>query len=91
MSFSYEKETRLFYTPKDSDEIKFRVKGNFIIPYFEMPQRSLNKDKKMPITSITVGPSTEQELIIKSIYEFMVINGYKTVEVNASLIPYRIR
>lgn len=88
MAFSNEHETRLMYTPNGNNDIKFRVKNDFLIPYFEMPLLELDKRKKLPIVSITIGPSIEQKLISSGISHFMKVNGYDDVEIKNSQVPY---
>ncbi|WP_025523804.1 DUF2971 domain-containing protein [Vibrio parahaemolyticus] len=48
-----------------SDNVKYRVRGDILIPYFEVPI-SLNC-----IKSITVGPIKNQSLAFNSLYEFV--------------------
>lgn len=88
MAFANEHETRLIYTPHGDTDAKFRVKNNFLIPYFEIPLIDIDKRKKLPIRSITIGPSVEQKLISRGISHFMKASGYDAVKIENSQIPY---
>lgn len=88
--FSHEAETRLLLTVKDCDKIKYRVKNNIIVSYIETSPHGLNKDKKLPIKSVIVGPGEEQDIVKSSIMDFLKSKGYN-IEVKSSAIPYRDR
>lgn len=88
--FSHESETRLLYRYNSGIEIKHRIKNNLIASYIEYPPKKLNENKLLPIISIMVGPGEEQELVKKSVRDFMKSKGYD-VEVKLSSIPYRAR
>lgn len=88
--FSHEAETRLLLTVKDCDKIKYRVKNNIIVSYIETSSHQLNKDKKLPIKSVIVGPGEEQDIVKSSIMDFLKSKGYN-IEVKSSTIPYRDR
>lgn len=88
-NFSYENETRLLYYHHSETKIKYRVKNGIIVSYVEQPIPTLNKDKKLPITSITIGPGENQHLVKTSVEDFMNAKGYNNIEIKISTIPYR--
>ena len=92
-NFNYEKETRFILNKYESEDIKFRVRDKFIVPYIEFPLEEKtvedeNKDKIkikqkfnkpiIPIKSITISPNAEEpELVKASIWAFLNHKGYK--------------
>lgn len=92
-NFSYEKETRLMLFGYKEEDVKFRVRDKFIVPYIEYPleekeveDENKNKIKKkvkidkpiIPIKSITISPNAEEpELVKASIWAFLNHKGYK--------------
>lgn len=89
-SFKIENETRLYFQPNERFPVNYRLKGDFIISYVILPLEKINKDKKLPIKSITVGPCKEQYLVGKSISDFVRSRGYE-IEITHSDIPYSER
>ena len=92
-SFSDEMEWRLVkfrstLTPCDqSPEIKFRAKGNLIIPYLEL---KLSPGGKLPINHVKVGPTDRmQSHLLASVSMLLAKHGYGDVGVSASTIPFR--
>lgn len=91
--FNYEKETRLMFFGYKEEDVKFRVRDKFIVPYIEYPleekeveDENKNKVKKkvkfnkpiIPIESITISPNAEEpELVKASIWAFLNHKGYK--------------
>uniref|UniRef100_UPI00386DDD3A hypothetical protein n=1 Tax=Ruminobacter sp. TaxID=2774296 RepID=UPI00386DDD3A len=76
----------------ESEDIKFRVRDKFIVPYIEFPleekkevedgnEKKIKKkfDKPIiPIKSITISPNAEEpELVKASIWAFLNHKGYK--------------
>ena len=90
--FKDECETRLVLKKEDLPKgtLKFRTKGNLLIPYYEK-RAVINKKivKRLPIFKVIVGPCAEQELVQSSIKEFLASRGYGKVLVENSKIPYR--
>ena len=90
--FKDECETRLILEKDDLPKhaLKFRTKGNLLIPYYEK-RTTINKKivKRLPIFKVIVGPCAEQELVQSSIKEFLASKGYGKVLVENSKIPYR--
>lgn len=91
-NFNYEKETRLILLEYKEEDVKFRVKDKFIVPYIEFPleekkevedgnEKKIKKkfDKPIiPIKSITISPNAEEpELVKASIWAFLNHKGYK--------------
>lgn len=81
-SFKYEQEHRLYSQSKD---VKFRVKGNVILPYkeIELPASIIKK--------IVVGPCSDFEYVAMSIRYFLVSKGLADLSqrVEHSTVPYR--
>lgn len=76
---------------KSTDLLKteFRVRGNFILPYVEMPliyQQS--EERILPIREIVVAPPSSKTTI-NSLEYMLNQKGYGDVKVKASSIPYR--
>lgn len=96
-NFSYEKETRLIIYFYADEDVKFRVRDKFIVPYIEYPldnkKRKINKPI-IPISSITVSPNAEEpELVIASIRAFLKHKGYNIDKnkIKQSTIPFKPR
>lgn len=96
-NFSYEKETRLIVPFYADEDIKFRVRDKFIVPYIEFPlvnnKQKFNKPI-IPIKSITISPNAEEpELVKASIWAFLNHKGYKIdkKEIKQSSIPFKPR
>lgn len=97
-SFQSEQEIRYVISAGEEQNFQprsFRVQGNLIIPYYKTSDRILRKDgvilapPKLPILSITVGPTTNQDLCAKSISDFLDFHGYDSSLVKTSKLPYR--
>lgn len=84
-AYEHEQEIRGIVQCNDSQSIKFRLKNNYIVPYIEvdLPKETLK--------AITIGPTSNTELTIQSIKNFLLINGYdvNNIITKASKIPYR--
>lgn len=96
-NFSYEKETRLMLFGYKEEDVKFRVRDKFIVPYIEFPLDN-NKQKFnkpiIPIKSITISPNAEEpELVIASIRAYLNHKGYNinNIKIEQSTIPYKPR
>jgi hypothetical protein len=91
-AFAEEKEWRFIYLPEDEDPTastrKFYVRGDLIIPYYSMWNKTGDKEDKVcptpPVAEIMVGPSTHQQLNLRSL-EFLRARA----ATKASRIPYR--
>ncbi|KHS81108.1 MULTISPECIES: hypothetical protein [Pectobacterium] len=94
VAFDSESETRLVIACKNSDPaIKFRVKGDLLIPYIAL---DINSSSLM---SITVGPIANQDLSVASLKLFADITTRKVrkcqneqnycLYINSSEVPYR--
>lgn len=64
--------------------MQFRVLHNKIVPYIEIGA----SDTRLPISSIRIGPGTDQELTSRSVEAFMKALGYD-VEITLSEVPFR--
>lgn len=64
--FSHEKESRLLFFPLEKTKVFYREKNNRILPYLKCKIVNKSSDK-YPITSITVGPGNNQNLIFNSV------------------------
>jgi hypothetical protein len=93
--FREEKERRLIFTPDPACPVKprYRVGRGMLIPYYSV--RSLVEAagyatlKQLPICSIMVGPSAQQDLNKESTNMLLRQNGYDNVDLKASATPYR--
>lgn len=90
-AFRVEEEERLIICVGGKDaQIKFRIRDNMLVPYFET-----SEFPPECIKSITVGPMQDQDLAIKSLELFTFklsktkeYKGHK-IKVNSSSTPYR--
>lgn len=84
-AYAHEQEIRGIVHCSENQSIKFRQKNNYIVPYIEV-----NLPKKA-LKAITIGPTSNTELTMQSIKDFLLINGYdvNSIIVKASKIPYR--
>lgn len=85
LGFKDEREFRFVVHKRGNNEVKFRVKNSTIVPYVELGVGSI----RLPITSVTIGPSSDMLLTKKSVEVFLRANGYQDVEVCTSEVPYR--
>ncbi|MFS8050676.1 DUF2971 domain-containing protein [Rhizobium sp. BR 314] len=83
--FREEQEWRLVVRNPPSDRIKFRPRGQLMLPYVELG----SKKKKLPITAVRVGPGVNDGAVEKSIKFFLETHGYKAHLVKSSATPYR--
>ncbi len=82
-AYCYEREVRGFIFCKDN--IQFRLRNGYIIPYIEVPiSRSALKE-------IVIGPTINSTFKMRSIAHFLDINGYTKddIKLTVSSIPYR--
>lgn len=84
--FNSEREYRIISYGKP-DKIKYREGTSMIIPYIE--GNLLDKNGKLPISQIIVGPTPHKELSRVSIKNLLTSIGYEDVDVEYSDIPYR--
>ncbi|HFM4801084.1 TPA: hypothetical protein ACG7OB_002564, partial [Escherichia coli] len=86
-SFIEENEFRLVFTPwMQMPDVHFRINNNGIIPYIIID----NKDnRKLPIKSITIGPTNDYDFIEAGIKMFLDSRGFSSVEIKSSSIPFR--
>lgn len=67
-------------------DVKFRINNNGIIPYIIID----NKDnRKLPIKSITIGPTSDYDFIEAGIKMFLDSRGFGSVKIKSSSIPFR--
>ena len=98
-NYSYEKETRFFLRKYEQENVKFRVRDKFIVPYIEFPLEEDENKKKIdkpviPIFSITVSPNAvEPDLVIASIRAFLNHKGYNIdkIAIEQSPISFKYR
>lgn len=85
LGFKDEREWRFVVQKKpQNSKVLFRVSANKLVPYIEIGKKAA----PLPITSVRVGPGTDQELTARSLEEFMKSHGYK-IEVRISNVPFR--
>ncbi len=97
-AFESEKEVRLVVAAGHLHHfkgLKYRVSKGSIIPYlttsdlYDDSFQKILKNSLLPIKSIHVGPTSNQEMTIKSIEEYLLSKGYNKVKVMNSKVPYR--
>jgi len=87
-SFSEEKEWRLIYNHNavgNNKSIEYRIRNNYILPYIKIEKLNLMN----LISSILIGPSSNNQIITKSIKYFLDEKKYEHITVDNSRIPYR--
>lgn len=95
--FSTEKEIRLVVDLRTVDRykkyIKFRPTSSLIVPYCSTADFSNYQEgtRPLPIFSVMVGPSKNQNLTQRSVKDFLLEKGYTDAVVSMSESPYRIR
>jgi len=67
-----------------SEEIRFRVSNNKIVPYIEVGA----SNEPLPIEAARIGPGPDQELTMRSVKLFLHNKGYE-VPVTMSEVPFR--
>lgn len=94
--FAEENECRLIFTPPADFPVlpRFRVARGMLIPYFTLQDIATQSpvhpdDKRLPITSVCVGPGVNKVLNEQSVRMLLKQNGYDAVEVRSSATPYR--
>ena len=82
--FMHENEWRIVYLggQANSSAIRYRAGNRFAKPYVE------GSHQKLPIKSITIGPSDDQERLIMSMKHLTLMKGYQGVEIKASRIRF---
>lgn len=87
-SFREESEVRASFSNidfLDTANVFYRVQNGIFIPHLIVD----NKDSKLPIKSIRVGPNSDFQRIKKGIEIFIEKNGLNKIQVVDSKIPYR--
>lgn len=95
--FEEEEEWRIVYRPDVAGGSAkhparlFRAKGGLLVPYVELELKSSHADYagRLPIWSVTVGPSAHPELATKSVVMLLRERGYPDSNVLSSEIPLR--
>jgi len=67
------------------DTVQYRAAGNVIVPYITIGQ----KDAKLPLKAVKVGPGSDMELTAKSVRQFLFAKGYGNIPVETSRVPFR--
>lgn len=83
--FREEKEWRLVVRNPPADKIKFRPRGQLMLPYVELK----SKEKKLPISAVRIGPGVNDAAVEKSVKFFLETRGYDPGLVKPSSTPYR--
>ncbi len=90
-SFAEEREWRIIALDPPVNKMKFRSGGANIKPYVELAWLRLGEPAKLPITSITVGPTLRSDDQPDQIIGWMLEqNGYEGAPVRLSKIPFRL-
>jgi hypothetical protein len=87
--FSEENECRLIFSPPDHCPVqpRFRVRGAMLVPYYSL--KELCGGRPLPVTGVTIGPSTNKVMNVESVRMMLAGFGYAGVKVEASPTPYR--
>lgn len=97
-AFAEEREWRLisladFQFPHFRDQLTFRAGNNLLIPYYELNLSPLlaDKDGKLSINAIVIGPTLEEGLTTQSIAMAVTAYGYylPNIDVRQSVVPLR--
>jgi len=97
-AFAAEQEIRLVVSgnhTKHFGSVKHRVNGGRIIPYicssdlYDESFRKHSGSNLLPIVEVRVGPTANQAITIDSVKVFLANNGYPSVSVVPSAVPYR--
>jgi len=83
--FREEQEWRLVIRNPPIDKLKFRPRGQLMLPYLELK----SKKKKLPISAVRIGPGVNDDAVEKSVKFFLETRGYDPDLVKPSSTPYR--
>ncbi|AZV39457.1 DUF2971 domain-containing protein [Komagataeibacter xylinus] len=83
--FREEEEWRLVVRNPPTDKIKFRPRGQLMLPYVELK----SKKEKLPISAVRIGPGVNDAAVGKSVKFFLETRGYDPDLVKPSTTPYR--
>jgi DUF2971 family protein len=89
-SFKEEREWRFclfFEQERKKLRIKYREGASMVIPYVAIPLSENEKD--IPIKEIIIGPTLHKELSRNALRDFMSSEGFTTVKIKFSDIPFR--
>lgn len=99
-AFSTENEVRLIMSEHRKDDFEgkhFRVSGGMIVPYYCTNEQVIfdsdhnrKEPDNLPISSVAVGPTSDQNLLVESIGIFLAAHGYNENIVKKSSVPYRV-
>ena len=92
--FQEERERRLIFTPFPGCPVKprYRVARGMLAPFYSMRDLAFHvfdAQWHLPLRSVLIGPSAQQELNLASTKMLLVQNGYDNAVVAASETPYR--
>lgn len=82
-SYEYEQEARIRVYNKSDSNIKYRLKGNLIVPYVEQYY------PKSALKEIWIGPTNDMERATQSLQTYLDHIGFHEVEIKQSKVPYR--
>lgn len=93
-AFAQEREWRLIVMPRNVQYVKFRNRGSLLTPYVEieltpMTYNSGGKDWGHPVRECWVGPSPHNDSNRFSARNLLGQNGFGSVEMSLSTVPYR--
>lgn len=90
-AFAEEREWRIIALDPPVSKMKFRSGGNNIKPYIELSWHRGSEPGKLPLTSITLGPTLRAHDRPEEIVGWMLEqNGYADIQVRPSQIPFRL-
>lgn len=82
-AFSEEEEWRFVVTNPDDEHIRFRLRGQTVVPYVPV-DISL-----VPIREVRIGPTVNAPRALHSVSLFLKAHGHREAVVAASEVPYR--
>lgn len=82
-SYEYEQEARIRINNKSKTNIKYRLKGNLIVPYVEQYY------PKSALKEIWIGPTNDMNRATYSLRKYLDHMGFNEVEIKQSKVPYR--
>jgi hypothetical protein len=92
--FEEERERRLIFTPAPDCPVKarFRVARGMLAPYYsirDLATAVYGEDWRLPLRSVTVGPSVLRSLNLASVQMLLAQYQYGDAEIGTSDTPYR--
>ncbi|MEO8393001.1 MAG: DUF2971 domain-containing protein [Chloroflexota bacterium] len=85
--FSEEQEVRLAFKAFEGTKIKFRERNGVIVPYVEF--KMFDPSPRLPLKEVIIGPTDHYERAKAGLRLLLDKNGFDSVTIRQSDIPYR--